>query len=390
LEYWLWAASILASCGSTNCFLDLPSNPRCCLDTIEALVQKMLKLIVAVMAFAALASAAPTLPSGKYNSKGGLNWVLLIAGSNSYGNYRHQADIYHAYQVVKKNGVPDANIIVFHYDDIASSSENPHKGTVINNPKILTNVYAGVPKDYTGFDVTPTNILAVLAGNASALDCQGGKQQPPTHCSKKVIASGPQDDVFVMFDDHGGAGILGMPDRDPPVPYLYANDINRVLKAKAAAHGFHQLTFYIEACEAGSIFDGLLPANINIYATTASNPDESSWGCYCPGMDPPPPPEYETCLGDLYAVSVTEHADATDESKETLSSEYNYLKIRVSQNGTYSQGSHVMQYGQTSIDSEPVSTFLGNGNKVLRSCSATCISISHHIAGYQKHARRSI
>jgi legumain len=69
----------------------------------------MLKLIVAVIALAALASAAPTLPSGKYNSKGGLNWVLLIAGSNSYGNYRHQADIYHAYQVVKKNGVPDAN-----------------------------------------------------------------------------------------------------------------------------------------------------------------------------------------------------------------------------------------------------------------------------------------
>jgi peptide deformylase len=61
------------------------------------------------------------------------------------------------------------------------------------------------------------------------------------------------------------------------VPYLYATDINRVLKAKAAAKAFNQLTFYIEACEAGSIFDGLLPANINIYATTASNPDESSW-----------------------------------------------------------------------------------------------------------------
>jgi len=323
----------------------------------------MLKLVVALLSLCALAVAAPTLPSGKYNSKGGLNWVLLIAGSNSFGNYRHQADIYHFYQVVKKNGVPDANIIVFHYDDIANNPENPHKGIVINHPKILTNVYTGVPKDYTGFDVTPTNILAVLAGNASALDCEGSKQQPPTHCSRKVIASGPNDDVFVMFDDHGGAGILGMPDRQPPVPYLYANDINRVLKAKAAAKGFHQLTFYIEACEAGSIFDGLLPNNINIYATTASNPDESSWGCYCPGMNPPPPQEYDTCLGDLYAVSVTEHADATDESKETLVQEYNYLKLRVSQNGTYDQGSHVMQYGQTSIASEVVATFLGNGNK---------------------------
>jgi hypothetical protein len=83
-------------------------------------------------------------------------------------------------------------------------------------------------------------------------------------------------------------------------------------------------------------------------------------------MNPPPPQEYDTCLGDLYAVSVTEHADATDESKETLVQEYNYLKLRVSQNGTYDQGSHVMQYGQTSIASEVVATFLGNGNKVRR------------------------
>ena len=102
-------------------------------------------------------------------------------------------------------------------------------------------------------------------------------------------------------------------------------------------------------------------------------------------MNPPPPPEYETCLGDLYAVSVTEHADATDESKETLLSEYNYLKTRVSQNGTYDQGSHVMQYGQTSIDSEMVATFLGNGNKVFLSVLnmqpnvSTLFSGHHHL-----------
>ena len=60
---------------------------------------------------------------------------------------------------------------------------------------------------------------------------------------------------------------------------------------------------YLEACESGSIFEGLLPNNLSIYATTASNAEESSWGTYCPGMVPPPPPEYITCLGDLYSVS---------------------------------------------------------------------------------------
>jgi len=292
------------------------------------------------------------IPRGANNAAGGKNWALLIAGSNTYGNYRHQADIYHMYQVIKKNGIPDNQIIVFHYDDIANNTENPHKGTVINHPTILTNVYEGVPKDYTGSNVNPTNILAVLGGSAADVKCT-----LPGECGKKVLATGADDHIFVMFDDHGGAGILGMPDG---VAYLYAKDINAVLKKKAAAKGFAQLAFYIEACEAGSIFDGLLPANINIYATTASNPSESSWGCYCPGMVPPPPAEYETCLGDLYAVSISEHADATDEKKETLLGEYGYLKTRVSQNGTFDQGSHVMQYGEVSIDSEVVDTFLGS------------------------------
>lgn len=61
--------------------------------------------------------------------------------------------------------------------------------------------------------------------------------------------------------------------------------------------------FYLEACESGSIFEGLLPEDLNIYATTASNADESSWGTYCPGDLLGPPPEYCTCLGDLYSVS---------------------------------------------------------------------------------------
>lgn len=60
---------------------------------------------------------------------------------------------------------------------------------------------------------------------------------------------------------------------------------------------------YIEACESGSVFEGMMPDDLDIYVTTASNAEESSWGTYCPGMDPPPPPEYITCLGDLYSVA---------------------------------------------------------------------------------------
>ena len=41
------------------------------------------------------------------------NWAVLVAGSNGYGNYRHQSDVYDAYQILHMNGIPDSNIIVF-------------------------------------------------------------------------------------------------------------------------------------------------------------------------------------------------------------------------------------------------------------------------------------
>ena len=48
------------------------------------------------------------------------HWAVLVAGSNGFWNYRHQADICHAYQVLLKNGFPASNIIVMAYDDIAN------------------------------------------------------------------------------------------------------------------------------------------------------------------------------------------------------------------------------------------------------------------------------
>jgi len=77
----------------------------------------------------------------------GTNWAVLVAGSNTYSNYRHQADICHAYQILSNNGIPDEQIIVFMYDDIANNIKNPRKGELINHPQ-GQDVYKNVPKDY--------------------------------------------------------------------------------------------------------------------------------------------------------------------------------------------------------------------------------------------------
>lgn len=83
----------------------------------------------------------------------------------------------------------------------------------------------------------------------------------------------------------------------------------------------------MEACESGSIFEGIMPKDINVYVTTASNAQELSFGTYCPGMDPPPPPEYLTCLGDLFSVSWMEDAESHNLKAETLEQQHQSVRI---------------------------------------------------------------
>ncbi|RUS88834.1 hypothetical protein EGW08_003379, partial [Elysia chlorotica] len=267
------------------------------------------------------------------------NWVLLIAGSNGYGNYRHQADVCHAYQIAHANGIPDEQIVVMMYDDIANNEYNPVQGNIINRPG-GPNVYPGVPKDYTGDDVNAETFLAVLQGNKEKVKSLLGREG-------KVIESGPDDYVFVNFADHGGPGILGM----PSPPYLKARALNQALEKMSAAKKFAKLlVFYVEACESGSIFEGLLPRDINVYVTTAANAEESSWGCYCPPHDD----GRHSCLGDLYSVNWMQDDEASDIHSETLEKQFEIVRQETNE-------SHVMQYGDTSFTNMAVDKFVSNG-----------------------------
>ncbi|XP_054809510.1 legumain-like isoform X2 [Prosopis cineraria] len=230
------------------------------------------------------------------------------------------------------------------YDDVADSPFNPRPGILINHPH-GQDVYSGVPKDYTGENVTAENLYGVILGDKTKV--KGG--------SGKVINSKPNDRIFIYYTDHGGPGVLGMPN----MPVIYAMDFIEVLKKKHASGGYKEMVIYVEACESGSIFEGIMPQDINVYVTTASNAQELSFGTYCPGMDPPPPPDYLTCLGDLFSVSWMEDAESHNLKAETLQQQYQAVKTRTSNFNSYGFGSHVMEYGDTNIKSDKIYLFLG-------------------------------
>lgn len=259
------------------------------------------------------------------------NWALIVAGSNEYYNYRHQADVSHAYMLFKAKGFDDAHIVSMMYDDIANNAQNPFKGNIINHVG-GPNVYPGSAKiDYKGNDVTAKNFLSILTGNAAAMKGIG---------SGKVVASGPDDNVFIFYSDHGAPGIVAMPTGD----YLHATDLNAAIKEMFTQKKYHEMIFYIEACESGSMFADLLPTNLNVYATTASNPTESSWACYYDASR-------GAYLGDTYSVNFLEDSDAADMNTETLQVQFQNIKLKTDQ-------SHVMQYGNLQMAAEPLKNFL--------------------------------
>jgi len=270
------------------------------------------------------------------------DWAVLLAGSRTYGNYRHQSDTCHSYKIVNKFGIPDSRVIVMQYDDIAKDPENPFPGQVFNKPTPAgtpgVDVYANCKKDYTGAAVTPEMFVAVLTGDSSKT---GGRP---------VLKSGPTDRVFVFFTDHGGTGIIAFPDGSLMSSTVLIGAINQMFNSKM----YSKLVFYMEACESGSMFEGLIRPNINVYVTTASNAVESSWGTYCPPDDMVNGKAINSCLGDLYSINWMENADAQG-PKETLQAQFLDVRTKTTQ-------SHVMQYGDLSWTSEPIGNYLGENS----------------------------
>ncbi|KAA0704521.1 Legumain [Triplophysa tibetana] len=105
------------------------------------------------------------------------------------------------YQLIKREKIPDEQIVTMMYDDIAENHKNPQKGNILS---VLDNenVYEGFLKDYTGKDVTPKNFLNALQGKCA---------------DKKVIKSGKDDNIFIYMTGLGTESTFEFPEESANV-----------------------------------------------------------------------------------------------------------------------------------------------------------------------------
>jgi len=137
---------------------------------------------------------------------------------------------------------------------------------------------------------------------------------------------------------------------------MHAKDLIGSLTTMHTKDMYKELVFYLEACESGSMFQ-TLPDDIKIFATSAANAKESSWGFYCPPQDKVDGKSLNSCLGDLYSIKWMEDSDVNLSAGETLAAQFTRVKQETNK-------SHVQEFGDLTIaSSEPTSNFQGKTDK---------------------------
>ncbi len=185
-------------------------------------------------------------------------WALLVAGSNGWNNYRHQADVLQMYQILRKQGYDDDHIVLIMEDDIANNASNPQMGTVQVRPN-GDNLYQNLVIDYHTSQLEPSDIKHILCGEQS--------EKLPA-----VIHADKDDNVLVFWSGHGTPGQMVWLDQEEGFTTQLAKE---TFEAMHQGEKYRKLLCLTEACYSGSVMSAAegIPG---ILAITAANPYETS------------------------------------------------------------------------------------------------------------------
>lgn len=180
-------------------------------------------------------------------------YALIIATSSKWENYRHQANAYAVYQLLKKNGIKDDHILLISEDDIAKNPENPNFG-FIQAPEGGQNLYEGVTVDYKPSALPFGELAGVVTGERNP----------------SAPHPGSKDNLFVYWAGHGvSEGPMWL---NQVIP---TTEVHAFFKELSEKHCFRKLFFAMEACYSGRVGKSCegIPGMLCL---TAANEDETS------------------------------------------------------------------------------------------------------------------
>jgi glycosylphosphatidylinositol transamidase (GPIT) subunit GPI8 len=207
------------------------------------------------------------------------NRAVLVAASEGWKNYRHQADVLAFYHYLKKNGYDDDRIILIVADDIAYNDKNPLKG-VVRREVSGKNLYDGIEIDYRLAELTLADLKSILTSEPSA-------EYPVT------LGSTKNDNVLFFWSGHGTQR-----------GWEWRN--TETLTAEYAREMFSEMQFrkmfaIIETCYSGAVAQGCkgIPGLLMMTAANAYEPSKAD------GYDD----ELQVYLSNSFSSSILSHIE---------------------------------------------------------------------------------
>ena len=190
------------------------------------------------------------------------NWALVIGASDTWDNYRHQADALAIYQLLKRHGYDDDHIVLVLADNIAYDENNIYPGEVYVKPKSEggENVYHDVKVDYRLNDIPLGSLRKIILGERSA-------EFP------EVFDADEHSNIFMYWCGHANRGKMAWGSDQQLTTETMKGGWQEIL----AARKFRKFFAAIDACYSGSIgeaFEGI-PGLLCLTAANASEPSKA-------------------------------------------------------------------------------------------------------------------
>jgi glycosylphosphatidylinositol transamidase (GPIT) subunit GPI8 len=180
------------------------------------------------------------------------NYAVLVAASQSWKNYRHQADVLGMYHYLKGKGYDDDHIILIIADDIAYNEKNPSQG-VVRREIGGDNLYRDIQIDYKLGDLTLEDLKQILTGDSS-------ENYPVT------LGSCENDNVLFFWSGHGTQQGWKWKEEDLNADFA---------RALFSDMQFRKMFAIVETCYSGVVAQDCIGIP-GLLMMTAANPYETS------------------------------------------------------------------------------------------------------------------
>ncbi|KAL4470857.1 hypothetical protein ABPG72_016403 [Tetrahymena utriculariae] len=190
--------------------------------------------------------------------------VIIMSTSKFWFNFRQATNTLLIYDILKKNGVRDEDIILMIPENSACNPRNNNPGVVCHlEQESEPNLYRNSEIDYKLSDVNVHTLTNMLRG----------KYHRYTPRSKRLVTN-KNTKILTYFTGHGGSGYIKMQDTD----VMMDEEMRVALEEFNLKNFYNEMLMFSDSCSAATIFEKLRPdTNPNIFGIGSSSRGQYSY-----------------------------------------------------------------------------------------------------------------